>query len=172
MTPEPAVLATLSLGGNAGDVPASFRHALRRLATTPGVELLAQSSVWRTPPWGKTDQPDFLNMAALLRVALTARELLALCLEIERERGRSRGEHWGPRTLDIDLITYDAADIDEPGLVVPHPRARERAFVLAPLAEIAGDITIHRERVADLLRGVERGEARSIGALDKSAPLV
>ena len=95
------------------------------------------SSVYRTPPWGKLDQPDFLNMAALVETTLPARALLALCLEVERGLGRERRERWGPRLIDIDILTYGEATIDEPDLKVPHPRLTERAFALAPLAEIA-----------------------------------
>lgn len=164
--PEAGVLAALSLGGNEGDAREAFRHALRRLASTPGVDIVARSTVWRTPPWGKTDQPDFLNMAALVRVRLPARALLDLCLAIEAEQGRTRAVHWGPRTLDIDIIAYGDEVIDEPGLSIPHPRARERAFVLAPLAEIAPDLMIEGARVTDWLARVGPGEGLSLGPLD------
>ncbi len=137
MADERAVEAALGLGGNVGDVAAAFVHALCRLAETPGVRLERASSVYRTPPWGKHDQPDFLNMAAIVETTLPARALLALCLDIERELGRRRIERWGPRTLDIDILTWGEARIDEPDLKVPHPSLTQRAFVLAPLAEIA-----------------------------------
>lgn len=146
--------ATLGLGGNIGDVVESFRHALSALAADPRVSLLAISSVWRTPPWGKLDQPDFLNMAARIETAMTAQELLALCLELERQSGRERRERWGPRTLDIDILTYGSGAIDEPGLQIPHPRIAERAFVLAPLAEIAPAMTIAGKLVAQLWSGM------------------
>jgi 2-amino-4-hydroxy-6-hydroxymethyldihydropteridine diphosphokinase len=162
---EPARVATLSLGGNEGDVMKAFRLALDSLAATPGVEVVARSRVWRTPPWGKTDQPDFLNMAAALRTRLSARALLERCQDIEREGGRQRNERWGPRTLDIDIITFGDASIDEPDLVVPHPRAVERAFVLAPLAEIAPDARIGGARVADLLARLGLGGAQPLGLL-------
>ena len=150
-------LAALSLGGNVGDVAGSFRHALARLAATPGVELVAHSSLWRTPAWGKVDQPDFLNMATLLRTVLPPRQLLQLCLEIERERGRERGERWGPRTLDLDILAYGDMRIAEPDLTIPHPRLHERAFALAPLAEIAADLRIAGVTVAELLSKVDAG---------------
>ncbi len=146
--------ATLGLGGNIGDVVESFCRALYALAADPRVSLLAISSVWRTPPWGKLDQPDFLNMAARIETAMTAQELLALCLELERQSGRERRERWGPRTLDIDILTYGSGAIDEPGLQIPHPRIAERAFVLAPLAEIAPDMTIAGTPVAGLWSGM------------------
>jgi 2-amino-4-hydroxy-6-hydroxymethyldihydropteridine diphosphokinase len=162
---ETARVATLSLGGNEGDVMKAFRLALDSLAATPGVEVIARSRVWRTPPWGKTDQPDFLNMAAALRTRLSARALLERCQDIEREGGRQRHERWGPRTLDIDIITFGDAAINEPELVVPHPRAAERAFVLAPLAEIAPDARIGGARVADMLARLGLGGAQPLGLL-------
>ena len=165
MATETARVATLTLGGNEGDVMNAFRLALDSLAATPGVEVVARSRVWRTPPWGKTDQPDFLNMAATLRTRLSARALLERCQDIEREGGRQRHERWGPRTLDIDIITFGDAAIDEPDLVVPHPRAAERAFVLAPLAEIVPDARIAGARVADLLARLGLGGAQPLGPL-------
>jgi 2-amino-4-hydroxy-6-hydroxymethyldihydropteridine diphosphokinase len=162
---DTARVATLSLGGNEGDVMKAFRLALDSLAATPGVEVVARSRVWRTPPWGKTDQPDFLNMAAALRTRLSARALLERCQDIEREGGRQRHERWGPRTLDIDIITFGDAAINEPELVVPHPRAVERAFVLAPLAEIAPDARIGGARVADMLARLGLGGAQPLGLL-------
>ena len=89
-------------------------------------------------------------MAARIETAMTAQELLALCLELERQSGRERRERWGPRTLDIDILTYGSGAIDEPGLQIPHPRIAERAFVLAPLAEIAPDMPIAGASVAQL----------------------
>lgn len=142
--------ATLGLGGNVGDVVAAFGQALSSLAAHPQVALLCLSSVYRTPPWGKLDQPDFMNMAALVETSLPPQELLALCLDLERQSGRERRERWGPRTLDIDILTYGSGTIDEPGLQVPHPRLAERAFVLAPLAEIAPAITIDGRTVSAL----------------------
>ena len=151
MADDPAVEAYLGLGGNIGDVAAAFVHALSRLADAPGVRLRRASSVYRTPPWGKLDQPPFLNMAALVETTLPARALLALCLDIERAMGRRRIERWGPRTLDIDILTYGEATIDEPDLKVPHPRIAERAFVLAPLAEIAPHLQIAGREIAQWL---------------------
>ena len=145
------------------DVRAAVRFALKRLASSPDVAVVAVSSVYRTAPWGKTDQPDFLNMAALLRTQLAPRVLLDLCLSIERDHGRLRNELWGPRTLDIDVLTYGDAQISEPGLSIPHPRLHERVFALAPLAEIAPDTLVAGERAEILLgrldaRGVTRTE--------------
>lgn len=146
--------AALGLGGNLGDPVAAFATVLRRLETHEAVWLVRPSSVYRTAPWGKLDQPEFLNMAVLVETGLSARALLDLCLALEREGGRERRERWGPRTLDIDILTYGGQTIDEPGLQVPHPRIAERAFVLAPLAEIAPELAIGGRRVAGLLEAV------------------
>jgi 2-amino-4-hydroxy-6-hydroxymethyldihydropteridine diphosphokinase len=146
-----SVEATLGLGGNLGDPVAAFAAALARLRGHAAIELKAVSSVWRTAPWGKLDQPEFRNMAVLIETALSADDLLALCLSIERESGRERRERWGPRTLDIDILTYGAESIERPGLQIPHPRIAERAFVLAPLAEIAPEIVVGGRSAANLL---------------------
>jgi 2-amino-4-hydroxy-6-hydroxymethyldihydropteridine diphosphokinase len=153
---ERRVVASLGLGGNVGDVADAFVEALRRLAAAPGVTLIALSSVYRTPPWGKRDQPDFLNMAALVETTLPAPALLAFCLEAERALGRRRVERWWPRTIDIDMLTYGQETIDEPELKVPHPRLNERAFALAPLAEIAPSLRFGGRTVADWLAAVDR----------------
>jgi 2-amino-4-hydroxy-6-hydroxymethyldihydropteridine diphosphokinase len=146
--------ATLGLGGNVGDVVDAFVRALSSLAAHPQIALRKLSSVYRTPPWGKLDQPDFMNMAVLIETALPAQELLALCLDLERRNGRERRERWGPRTLDIDILIYGSASVDEPGLQIPHPRIAERAFVLAPLAEIAPGLLIAGSTVAELWRAM------------------
>lgn len=148
------VEAALGLGGNLGDPVAAFATVLRRLETHVAVSRVSPSSVYRTAPWGKLDQPEFLNMAVLVETTLSARALLDLCLALEREGGRERRERWGPRTLDIDILTYGGETIDEPGLQVPHPRIAERAFVLAPLAAIAPGLVIGARPVADLLEEV------------------
>ena len=112
MSAEAGVVAALGLGGNVGDVAGAFVEALAGLGSAQGVNLAALSSVYRTPPWGKLDQPDFLNMAAVLETNLPARALLALCLDVERGLGRERIERWGPRLIDIDILTYGEATID------------------------------------------------------------
>ncbi len=147
--------AALAFGGNLGDPVAAFATALRGLRAHPAVTLGALSSVYRTAPWGKTDQPEFLNMAALVETTLAPEDLLAFCLELERAGGRERGERWGPRTLDIDILTYGAEAIDRPGLQLPHPRIAERAFVLAPLADIAPNKMIGGRTVKGLLEAVQ-----------------
>jgi len=156
VTNDREVAAALGLGGNLGDVVDAFAYALAGLKAAPGVRILRPSSVYRTAPWGKLDQPPFLNMAVLVETTLAAGDLLQLCLDLERGRGRERIERWGPRTLDIDVLTYGEEAIDAPNLTIPHPRMGERAFVLAPLAEIAPELKIGGRSAAELLAASDR----------------
>ncbi|WP_147651347.1 2-amino-4-hydroxy-6-hydroxymethyldihydropteridine diphosphokinase [Vulcaniibacterium gelatinicum] len=139
-----AVTAAIGLGANLGDAAATVRAAIAALADLPDTELLAASRLYRTPAWGETAQPDFINAAALLRTGLEARALLQALLAIERRHGRERSAatRWGARTLDLDLLLYGDAVIAEAGLHVPHPHLHERAFALVPLLEIAPEIAI------------------------------
>ena len=139
-----STVAVVGLGANLGDAEASVRGAFVELDLLPATRLLRASALYRTPAWGHTEQPDFINAVALLETGLGARELLDRLLAIEREFGRTRtpGERWGPRTLDLDLLLYGIEVIDEPGLRVPHPHLHERAFALLPLVEIAPGIEI------------------------------
>jgi 2-amino-4-hydroxy-6-hydroxymethyldihydropteridine diphosphokinase len=147
----------LSLGGNLGDPVASMAAALRILDADPGTSVDAVSSVYRTPPWGKTDQPDFLNAAAMLTTGRAPRDFLDLCLEAERSLKRERGERWGPRLIDLDLLVFGELAVSEPGLEVPHPRMMQRAFVLVPLAEIAPSLKVAGVGVADALALLDAG---------------
>ena len=141
--------AALSLGGNIGDVRDTIANALRHLEAA-GMRVVARSSDYRTRPWGKTDQPDFTNVSAVVETALPPLQLLATCLEVERQLGRVRHERWGPRVIDIDLIAYDDVSMETPELTLPHRHAHERGFVLIPLAEIAPDLLIGDRTVAEL----------------------
>jgi 2-amino-4-hydroxy-6-hydroxymethyldihydropteridine diphosphokinase len=141
--------AALSLGGNIGDVRATIASALR-LLDAAGVHVVARSSDYRTRPWGKTDQPDFTNVSAAVETGLSPLDLLATCLDVERQLGRVRHERWGPRLIDIDLIAYDGVHMDTPELTLPHRHAHERGFVLIPLAEIAPEFLIGDRTVAEL----------------------
>jgi len=145
----------LSLGGNLGDPAASMATALRLLDADESTRVIAVSSLYRTPPWGKLDQPDFLNAAAEISTALAPRALLELCLEAERKLKRVREERWGPRLIDIDILVFGDRIIHETGLEVPHPRMLERAFVLAPLAEIAPELAVGGRSVSERLSAVD-----------------
>jgi 2-amino-4-hydroxy-6-hydroxymethyldihydropteridine diphosphokinase len=149
--------ALIALGGNVGDVRATFDRAIAALCDGREVRLLARSADYRTPPWGVTDQSLFIN--ACLRVAtdLAPHALLRHAQAVEGSFGRDRAheQHWGPRTLDIDLLAYDDLLLDEPDLTLPHPRLFERGFVLVPLAEIAPDRVIAGRTVRDALAQVD-----------------
>ncbi|MCB1479403.1 MAG: 2-amino-4-hydroxy-6-hydroxymethyldihydropteridine diphosphokinase [Rhodobiaceae bacterium] len=146
-----SVRAHIGLGGNIGDRKANLEAAISRLAATPGVTLAAQSSFIGTEPWGKTDQEWFLNAAVAIDTSLSARQLLEVCLGIETAMGRVREEKWGPRIIDLDVLTYGNETIYEDGLQVPHPYIAEREFVLEPLAEIAPDLIIDGKTVKEHL---------------------
>ena len=147
--------ATLGLGGNIGDAAGSIARALTLLDRRDDCDVVAVSRLYRTPPWGKTDQAWFFNACAMLSTTLSPEALLDACLSIEREMKRERLERWGPRTIDIDILLFGGLTIDEPGLQVPHPRMKERAFVLLPLAEIAPELEIGGTRLSELLSAVD-----------------
>jgi 2-amino-4-hydroxy-6-hydroxymethyldihydropteridine diphosphokinase len=130
--------AFVGLGSNLGERESTLKAAIGRLRTIPNVDVRAVSSLRDTAPVGYVDQPRFLNGVVELETSLSARALLGVLLELERALGRDRsaGPPMGPRTLDLDLLLYGDATIDEPLLTVPHPRLHERRFVLEPLAEL------------------------------------
>lgn len=149
---EEGIIAYLSLGANLGDRGASIQTALRKLSDLPTIKLLRVSSLYETAPVGITDQPDFLNLVAAVKTSLAPQALLDVLLHIENQMGRVRTLRWGPRVIDIDLLLYDTEQIALPGLIVPHPRLRERAFVVIPLAEIAPELTLPEDekKLADI----------------------
>lgn len=167
--PRPVAVA-LALGGNVpGNFPGkangepspverTLAWALRRLEASLGP--LRVASLYRTAPVSPVSQPDFLNTAALAHTALPPEEVLALGKALEREAGRRPGERFGPRPLDVDLLVYGDVVLDRPELILPHPRMRERRFVLVPLAEIAPDLPVPPDgaRVRDLLERLGMGE--------------
>ncbi len=158
------VRACIGLGGNIGDVAMTLRSALAALDAVSDTRVLRASRFHHTPAWGVEDQPEFVNAAAVLETTLAPRALLGELLRIEREHGRERADddgRWGPRTLDLDLLLYGDARIDEPGLVVPHPRMHLRAFVLVPLAEVAPEAEVPGQgRVDALLAAVDASGVR------------
>jgi 2-amino-4-hydroxy-6-hydroxymethyldihydropteridine diphosphokinase len=130
-----AVSAYLALGSNLGDRLETLRRAVALLDATDGIEVVRSSRVFETEPVGPP-QPAYLNAVLEIRTGLEPRPLLDACQAVEAALGRVRGERWGPRTLDVDVLTYDARTVDEPDLTIPHPRMHERAFVLVPLLEL------------------------------------
>jgi 2-amino-4-hydroxy-6-hydroxymethyldihydropteridine diphosphokinase len=147
------VTAYVGLGSNLGDREATIARAAELIGAT------RVSTVIETEPWGYADQPPFLNAVAEVETSLTARQLLDHLLDVERRLGRERvGPQWGPRTIDLDLLLYGDERIDEPGLVVPHPRLLERRFVLEPLAELVPSRRIPGSgTVQDALAGLQSG---------------
>ncbi|MEM7623585.1 MAG: 2-amino-4-hydroxy-6-hydroxymethyldihydropteridine diphosphokinase [Planctomycetota bacterium] len=136
--------AYIGLGANLGDREAALDTAVAAINARPACRLVAVSGYIDTEPVGITDQPRFLNACAHVRTTLPPAALLAALQHIERDQGRhrSREQRWGPRTLDLDILLFGDAVIDTAGLTIPHPRLHERAFVLVPLAEIAGDVVV------------------------------
>ena len=155
--------AYLALGGNVGNSRAILDRAVLLLCDRPDLRLTARSSDYATPPWGFKDQPPFINLCIAVETSLSPRDLLAHAQEVELKLGRDRAHEtrWGPRTCDIDIIAYGDLTVDEPGLILPHPRLFERAFVLLPLAEIAGNRVIAGKKLTEALAkvaaaGIER----------------
>jgi len=136
--------ASIGIGSNLDDPVAQVRRALVALEEIDKSQLIAASSLYRNPPMGPIDQPDYVNAAATLRTLLPPRELLARLQDLERVQGRVREnrDRWGPRRLDLDILTYGNLTITEPALQIPHPGISERNFVLFPLLEIAPQLHI------------------------------
>ena len=131
------IQAGLGLGGNIGDPKNQMCQALSLLNGYENIQIEAVSHLYKTAPWGSTDQPWFLNACALICTDFSARQFLDLCLGIEKDLGRVPLERWGPRTIDLDVLFYADEQIDEPGLQLPHPRMTQRAFVMVPLSDVA-----------------------------------
>lgn len=131
--------ALVGLGSNVDEPLMQLTAAYRRLAADPEIDVEATSSVYLSAPHGPQDQPDFYNAALLLQTSITPERLLSALLATETEMGRKRLRHWGERCIDLDLLTYDRLEIATADLVLPHPRAHERRFVLDPLIELLGE---------------------------------
>jgi 2-amino-4-hydroxy-6-hydroxymethyldihydropteridine diphosphokinase len=132
--------AYVGLGSNLGEREHLIRTAAERLNLIPATELVRVSSLYDTKPVGDIEQPDYLNAVALVLTELDPERLLWNLLLIERELGRSRRRRWEPRPIDLDLVFYDSAVVEKPGLTVPHPEAHKRAFVLVPMSELAPNL--------------------------------
>ena len=161
MTDEPGQHVVLALGSNLGDRLATLQGAIHELLSEPALTMTALSPVYETVPVGGPPQPEYLNAVLIARTTLTPDALLHRCQQTEQAFHRVRAEVWGPRTLDADIIVYGDLVSDDPVLTLPHPRARERAFVLAPWldAEPAAEIP-GQGQVADLLAAVGRTGVR------------
>nr|WP_280177542.1 2-amino-4-hydroxy-6-hydroxymethyldihydropteridine diphosphokinase [Pseudohoeflea suaedae] len=147
MTRAERTVAAIGLGGNIGEPTVTMAKALAMLDARADIDVLAVSALYRTPPWGKTDQAWFFNACALLGTTLSPEALLDVCLSVETELGRVREDRWGPRTIDLDVLLHGDFHSDDAMLTVPHPRMTERAFVMVPLADIAPDAIINLQSV-------------------------
>lgn len=142
------VRAALGFGSNLGDRRNHIAQAAATVAASPGVTLVATSPLFGTAPMGGPEQPDYVNAVAVIDTTLSARELLELAQRCERDAGRTRGVRWGPRTLDVDVLAFDAVVSDDPELTLPHPRATERAFVMVPWAAVDPSFVVSGRSVA------------------------
>lgn len=150
--------AFVAFGGNVGDARDTIAHGIAQFCDGDRVRLIARSSDYRTPPWGNTEQPAFINACIVIETGLTPLGLLDDAHEVERAFGRNRHreERWGPRSLDIDLLTYGEDSIDTPALTLPHPRLFERAFVLVPLVEIAPFAVVQGRSLREALERLDQ----------------
>ncbi|MCA0401782.1 MAG: 2-amino-4-hydroxy-6-hydroxymethyldihydropteridine diphosphokinase [Proteobacteria bacterium] len=163
------VQSYLALGSNVGDKLASMRGALAAIAALPGTRLVRVSGAYRTPPWGKTDQDWFANAAAEITTTLPPLALLDAVLAIEAGLGRERRERWGPRIIDIDLLTHGDTHMRDERLTLPHPFMHQRAFVLVPLQEIAPDLVVAGKRIPTWLAHLDQSDISRIASLTQEA---
>jgi len=160
-----AVRAFVGLGGNVGDVARTLGEAIWAMDSLPQTSVRNQSGLYRSPPWGRTDQPDFINAVVELQTRLAPIVLLDSLVAIEEKLGRVRkpDDRWGPRRIDLDLLVFGEQTLLSPGLQVPHPRLHERGFVLVPLAQIAPSLEIPGlGRVSDLLAAIDASGVEAI----------
>jgi 2-amino-4-hydroxy-6-hydroxymethyldihydropteridine diphosphokinase len=154
----------LGFGSNIGDRAANISHALEAIQDRGIARIAARSSLWRTAPWGYTEQEEFANLCALAETKLAPSELLSAIKTLEADLGRTSSVHWGPRVIDIDILFYDDLTSDNPDLTLPHRELFRRAFVLVPLAEIAPDLILAGRKVGEAAgeigrAGIEKWDA-------------
>jgi len=154
--------ALIGLGSNIGDKQANIRRAIDLLTRDDGIRLLATSRLYRTAPWGGVAQDWFVNACIAVATSLAPRDLLARCLAVEDTMKRVRIERWGPRVIDVDLLIYRGVTMHEASLTLPHPRITERAFVLAPLRDIAPGLEIDGHPLDDWLARLDASDVTPI----------
>ncbi len=147
--------ASIGLGSNIGDKVANIDRAIALLTADERVKLVARSRNYRSSPWGVADQDWFVNACATVQTDLSARELLKRCLDVENDMGRERKQKWGPRLIDVDILTYRDQIISEPDLIVPHPLIAARGFVLIPLNDVAPDLVLNGQRLQTLIDAID-----------------
>ena len=161
MMTEISSKAWLGIGGNIGDVETAMAKALSGFDMRADTSVVKVSSIYKTPPWGVTDQPWFLNCCAEIETHLPPEHLLEICQEAERAGKRERIQRWGPRTIDVDILIYEGVEQIEQRLTIPHPRMGERAFVLIPLAEIAAELQLYGNTISELAKQLGDGEVEN-----------
>ena len=152
----------VALGSNLGDKTGNIDRAIELLTESGDVSLVGRSRNFATDPWGKLDQDWFVNACIAVATRLSPRELLVRCKDIERRMGRVAAEKWGPRVIDLDLLIYRDTVLHESDLMLPHPHIAERAFVLAPLMDVAPDLIIRGKTVRELLEAIDQGGVRPL----------
>lgn len=152
--------AILGLGSNIGDRIANITQAIDRLTSDGTVKLVQRSRFYRTAPWGVTDQDWFVNACIAVKTGVSPRELLARCQTVENDMARVRTRHWGPRNIDVDILTFGDQRITEPDLIIPHPRISERAFVLVPLKDIAPELKIDGSSIDQMLAKLDASDVQ------------
>lgn len=162
-TALPASEATLGLGSNIGDKSANIDRAIDLIGATGEVRVVSISRKYRSPPWGDLDQDWFVNACIGIATRLNPHELLARCQAVEADMGRVRLKKWGPRIIDVDILTYGDSVIRDADLTVPHPLIAERPFVLMPLRDIAPDLVINGRSISAI---IEELHDKSTVALD------
>ncbi len=152
----------IALGSNLGDKSGNIDEAIELLTERSDIRVVARSRNFATEPWGKLDQDWFVNACIAVATKLLPRELLVRCKDIERRMGRIATEKWGPRIIDLDLLIYRDSVLSEPDLVLPHPHIGERAFVLAPLMDIAPDLVVGGKSVRELFGTIDQAGVRPL----------
>lgn len=159
-------IAYLGLGSNLGDKMHYLEEAVESLSKVPEIRQIKKSSFYETKPWGKIDQDNFINAVCQVETTLSPLKLLKVCQKIEKDLGRERHEHWGSRTIDIDILLYGDTFLKTPLLTVPHPYMLERAFVLIPLLEIVPDMTLPHtcQLLSSFLMKLDKNDVRKVPA--------
>jgi 2-amino-4-hydroxy-6-hydroxymethyldihydropteridine diphosphokinase len=161
---EAAFDALIGLGSNVGDKPANIARAIELLTEKGDIRLVRASRLYRTAPWGVLDQDWFVNAVIAVATGLDPHALLARCLAVEHQMKRVREQRWGPRVIDVDVLTYRNLTLSDPDLILPHPRIVERAFVLVPLAEVAPTVEIAGHRPAHWLARLDARDVVPLAA--------
>ena len=155
---EPAWTALLGLGSNMGDKAGNIARAIELLTAPGDVRLVGTSRLYRTAPWGVTEQDWFVNACIAVQTPLSPHDLLARCLGVEQDMRRVREQRWGPRVIDVDVLVYHGVTLNDADLVLPHPRITERGFVLVPLAELAPDLELSGHGLAHWMSRIDTSD--------------